>query len=94
MLIDKNITFESPYIGEKATFKGEKVEISQKDRLILNDKLSIIFGNLVRENVDELKEMNQMKLLQTLKAYANASEKQLKAMPYKEALKLDVKVER
>ena len=82
-----NIVFDTPYFYKTGTFDGEKVKITNDERLILNDRVSIEFGNLIRENIDELKEMNQLDLLQEFKVYATRAGSEITQMEYKEAIK-------
>lgn len=84
---DKNIVFDTPYIAKTATFDGEKHNLTSEQVLILNDKVSILFGNKVRENIEELKGMNQAELLLELNEYKNDVLKEIKDKPLKEALK-------
>lgn len=84
---DKNIVFDTPYIAKTATFDGEKHNLTNEQVLILNDKVSILFGNKVRENIEELKGMNQAELLLELNEYKNDVLKEIKDKPLQEALK-------
>ena len=87
LLNERNIVFDTPYFYKTGTFDGEKVKITNDERLILNDRVSIEFGNLIRENIDELKEMNQLDLLQEFKVYATMARSEITQMEYKEAIK-------
>jgi hypothetical protein len=87
LLREKNIVFDPPYFYKTGTFDGEKVKITNDERLMLNDRVSVEFGNLIRENLNELKTMTQLELLQEFRMYATLAKAEVTLMKYEDAIK-------
>lgn len=86
LLEERNILFDPPYFYKTATFGDTKVNLSSEDKLILNDKVSIEFGNLVRSNIEYLKELSQIELIDELNYFADEAKATIENMDYKEAI--------
>ena len=87
LLRERNITFDTPYFYKTAKFDGEKKNITNEQRLKLNDKASIAFGNYIRENIEELKGLNQVELIQEFDNYADQAKRDITGLDFNEAIK-------
>jgi hypothetical protein len=87
LLRERNITFDTPYFYKTAKFDGEKKNITNEQRLKLNDKASIAFGNYIRENIEYLNGLNQVELIQEFDNYADQAKRDITSLDFNEAIK-------
>lgn len=87
LLRERNITFDTPYFYKTAKFDGEKKSITNEQRLKLNDKASIAFGNYIRDNIEYLNGLTQIELIQEFDNYADQAKRDITSLDFNEAIK-------